>query len=231
MSVNRRECKRMHGWRLQQRVVHQFVLLVVCTLIVAARFGVTEAQKSGDSAAPGNAQDGKTLFTEETCAACHGPSGEGTAGAPKIGPDPIPFADFIGQLRHPRNQMPAYNVTSITDAQASDIYAFLKSPTGDTAAQPAVTGNAEKGKTIFVADGCYQCHSYLGQGGINGPRLAPHPIDIGAITKELRHPRAQMPPYTEKVVSERDIADIYAFLRSIPDAPNPDTIPLLNINK
>jgi hypothetical protein len=37
-----------------------------------------------------------------------------------------------------------------------------------------------------------------------------------------------MPPYTTKVVSDRELADIFAFLASIPPAPAPDTIPLLN---
>jgi mono/diheme cytochrome c family protein len=36
-----------------------------------------------------------------------------------------------------------------------------------------------------------------------------------------------MPPFTPKVVSDAQLADIYAFLRSLPPPPDPDTIPLL----
>jgi hypothetical protein len=37
-----------------------------------------------------------------------------------------------------------------------------------------------------------------------------------------------MPPYTAKVVSENDLADIYAFLQSVKQPPSVKEIPLLN---
>ena len=37
-----------------------------------------------------------------------------------------------------------------------------------------------------------------------------------------------MPPYREEVLSNADLADIYAYLKSIPKAANPKSIPLLN---
>jgi cytochrome c1 len=37
-----------------------------------------------------------------------------------------------------------------------------------------------------------------------------------------------MPPYTEKVVSGQEFADIYAFLKSLPEPPKAKSIPLLN---
>jgi hypothetical protein len=36
-----------------------------------------------------------------------------------------------------------------------------------------------------------------------------------------------MPPYTAKVLSDQDLADIYAYLMSIPPPPAIDSIPLL----
>jgi hypothetical protein len=36
-----------------------------------------------------------------------------------------------------------------------------------------------------------------------------------------------MPPYTAKVLSDSELADIYAFLRSVPKPPNAQSIPLL----
>jgi hypothetical protein len=44
--------------------------------------------------------------------------------------------------------------------------------------------------------------------------------------KAIRNPNS-MPPYTEKVVTDAEIADIRAFLASLPQPPNPDSIPLL----
>jgi hypothetical protein len=44
----------------------------------------------------------------------------------------------------------------------------------------------------------------------------------------LRHPRDDMPPYTAKVMPDQQVADIYAYVKTFPQPPNPDSIPLLN---
>ena len=95
-------------------------------------------------------------------------------------------------------------------------------------APAAPRGNAENGKKIFTAKGCYQCHNYTAAGGGAGPRLAPRPIPFPAFIKEIREPRAEMAPYTAKVLTDQEVADIYAFLLTIPAPPALNTIPLLN---
>jgi mono/diheme cytochrome c family protein len=95
-----------------------------------------------------------------------------------------------------------------------------------TNAQNAPAGNAANGKKIFSAYGCYQCHGYEGQGGA-GARLAPRPIAFTAFLKYVRRPLEQMPPYTSKVVSDQELADIYAFLTSVSAAPPANTLPIL----
>ncbi len=93
----------------------------------------------------------------------------------------------------------------------------------------APAGSADSGKHLFVADGCYQCHGYVGQGGgVAGPRLAPAPIAFEAFEKQLREPRQGMPPYSDKILSDKDAADIYAYLQTIPKPPAVKDIPLLN---
>jgi ubiquinol-cytochrome c reductase cytochrome c subunit len=44
----------------------------------------------------------------------------------------------------------------------------------------------------------------------------------------VRQPKGQMPPYTSKVVSDAELADIRAYLASIPEPPPAKYIPLLN---
>jgi hypothetical protein len=44
----------------------------------------------------------------------------------------------------------------------------------------------------------------------------------------MRHPAAEMPPYTSKIVSDAELADIYAFLESLPQPAPVKNIPLLN---
>ena len=92
----------------------------------------------------------------------------------------------------------------------------------------ALAADAEKGKRLFIKDGCYQCHGYQGQGGVAGARLAPRPIVLAALTAYVRHPTGQMPPYTSKVLSDADLADIHAYLSSIPAPPQAKNVPLLN---
>jgi ubiquinol-cytochrome c reductase cytochrome c subunit len=97
-------------------------------------------------------------------------------------------------------------------------------PSSSTAAPP---GNSENGKKIFSSYGCYQCHGYEAQGGV-GARLAPKPIAFTIFSKYVRQPTGEMPPYTSKVVSDKELADIYSFLQSIQGPKPVNSIPLLN---
>ena len=97
---------------------------------------------------------------------------------------------------------------------------------GAQAPAPAPAGNVTNGKKIYVDYGCYQCHGYEGQGG-GGARLAPKPIAFPLFSKYVRKPTQQMPPYTAKVVTEQELADIYAFLLTIPPPPDANSTPLL----
>jgi mono/diheme cytochrome c family protein len=40
-------------------------------------------------------------------------------------------------------------------------------------------------------------------------------------------PRSQMPPFTAKVLSDQQVADIYSYVQTFPKPPDPKTIPLL----
>jgi mono/diheme cytochrome c family protein len=78
------------------------------------------------------------------------------------------------------------------------------------------TGDAQKGRKLFVKNGCYECHGYEGQGGSAGPRLGPDPVPLSALIAYARAPLRDMPPYSEKVISDNDLKDIHAFLSSQP---------------
>ena len=92
----------------------------------------------------------------------------------------------------------------------------------------APAGNAENGKRIFNENGCYECHGREGQGSnMTGPRIAPDPVPFDVLTRYVRKPTGEMPPYTAKVVSDQELADIYAFLQSRPHPPAAKDNPLL----
>ena len=92
----------------------------------------------------------------------------------------------------------------------------------------ALAASAENGEQVFMRAGCWQCHGTLGQGGAAGPRLAPDPIPFDALSSFVRTTNRAMPPYREEVLSDADLADLYAYLQLIPKGPDPKTIPLLN---
>jgi|SRR6188472_3317049 ubiquinol-cytochrome c reductase cytochrome c subunit len=91
----------------------------------------------------------------------------------------------------------------------------------------ALAADATKGKATFVKAGCYQCHGYVGQGGA-GAKLAPKPLPQEAFVNFVRTSNRQMPPYSEQILSNEDLADIYAYLETIPAGPDPKSIQLLN---
>ena len=106
--------------------------------------------------------------------------------------------------------------------------AVAETPSPQPPATAAPAGNAEAGKKLYVSYGCYQCHGYEAQGSsATGPRLGPRPIAFAAFSRYVRQPTGQMPPYTTKVASDTDLANIYAFVQARPAPPPVQSIPLL----
>jgi len=103
----------------------------------------------------------------------------------------------------------------------------LSSPilTAQSQPQTAPAGNVEKGRLGFVRVGCAQCHGREAQGSpTSGPRLGPNGLPYPAFARYVRAPRLQMPPYTEKILPDADLADLYAFVQSRPKAATPPAL-------
>ena len=76
----------------------------------------------------GDVKNGKRLYDNYGCYECHGGQGQGsTLSGPRIGPDPMQFSSFVRYIRRPTGQMPPYSAKITTDAELTDIYAFLQS--------------------------------------------------------------------------------------------------------
>ena len=98
-------------------------------------------------------------------------------------------------------------------------------------AQGTVSGNVARGKEIYMRDACYTCHGTTGAStSFVGPKLAHAGLSANRILRQLRQPQAQMPAYTEKVLSDKDAADLVAYVLSLSQGPPPSgkDIPLLN---
>src|SRR5215475_11202939 len=86
---------------------------------------------------------------------------------------------------------------------------------GLVAHNPAVAASAENGRTAFVKNGCWQCHGYEGQGSVTtsgGRVIADTQLPQDAFMAYVRAPSGAMPPFRVEMLSDSDLADIYAYL-------------------
>ena len=97
-------------------------------------------------------------------------------------------------------------------------------------------GNVESGKKLYNAYSCYACHGYTGETA--RVRLNPLLFTLPDFIDYLRDPPEMpggfgmgfsMPAYAGPDVSEQDLADVYAYVSSLPSTSlDLEDIPLLN---
>jgi ubiquinol-cytochrome c reductase cytochrome c subunit len=218
--------------------VNQFVSLIqktLCTTVFAVA-AVLTLIPDANTRAPGDAENGKKIFEKLGCFRCHGSAGEGLSatgkevGPPKIAATHLSFDEFVQALRNPKGQMPPFGAKQVSDQELSDVYAFLQSAGSQPKIELPVSADPKNGQRLYSSFGCYECHGYQGQGSsqTGGSRIGPPQIPYSGFVAYIRQPSGQMPPYTSKVVSDAQLADIYAFLQSRPQAAPSKGIPLLS---
>ena len=89
-------------------------------------------------------------------------------------------------------------------------------------------GNAQNGKRLFSRDGCWECHGYAGQGGRDGARIASTALNAQGLIRYVRRPSGAMPAYIDKVITDQELTDIWAYLKTLPGPKPVKDIPLLN---
>ena len=103
--------------------------------------------------------------------------------------------------------------------------------TGALAQSAPPPGDAVNGKRLYLVDGCFTCHGRSGQGGaFNGPApsLAKTEMPFDGFKAQLREPANDMPAYSTAVLSDQEIADMYAFVQPLPAARSAKDISILN---
>ena len=211
------------------------IVLAILAVMVWARPATPRAQTAaaptpaGQGAATGGVATGRTLYTKIGCETCHGAEGRGTAAGPRLAAGALQLPAFMAYVRTPTGSMPAHSAQVVSDQNLAEIYAFVRTatPPAGPAAGAAPAGRVDTGAMVYRKVGCFQCHVNEAQGGANGPRLGPDPIPFARFAQYIRNPTGEMPPYTEKVLSAQDLADIYAFLQARPRPPALNTIPQL----
>ena len=187
-------------------------------LVIAAVAATTSARLGAQQPS-----DGAELLAQSGCAVCHGADGQGTAAGPSLAASSLSLDEFVASVRQATRTMPAYAAEVLPDEVLSRMFAFLEAQT----AEPAAAGRVDVGAELYSAYGCYSCHADEAQGGQHGPRLGPDPITYARFEWYTRHPTRTMPPYSTVVLTDQDMADIYAFVEAQPQPPPLESIPLL----
>jgi mono/diheme cytochrome c family protein len=98
-------------------------------------------------------------------------------------------------------------------------------------AQNAASVDVANGKRVYLADGCFICHGRAGQGGAMNypaPAIAKLEMPVESFVSFLRDAPNDMPAYSTDVLSDKEAADIHAFLQSLPGRKPAKEFPLLN---
>ena len=117
-------------------------------------------------------------------------------------------------------------VTLALMAMAGTASTQEKAATNPSPPLAAPTGNAQRGKLLFETSlRCYACHGFDGQTG--SPRLVPMSRAEDVFLAYVRKPATQgMPSFVAQ--PEADLRDVYAYIRSIPQAaPAAESLPLI----
>jgi mono/diheme cytochrome c family protein len=98
-------------------------------------------------------------------------------------------------------------------------------------AQTPASGDPASGQKIYLADGCFECHGRVGEGGAflgPAPAIARVELPAESFVAFLRDAPNDMPTYSASVLSDKEATDIYAFLQSLPGRKPVKDFPLLN---
>ena len=87
-------------------------------------------------------------------------------------------------------------------------------------AAPAITGSqedAQVGEKLYVQKGCVACHGEkaVGNQAIGAPKTAGTLLTFDEVLKQVRTPRDKMVPFTPQQVSDDNVRNIYAYLKSL----------------
>jgi mono/diheme cytochrome c family protein len=80
--------------------------------------------------------------------------------------------------------------------------------------------DTQNGRKLFERVGCSRCHGSAGEGlsGAEGnagtPKIAATRLSLTDFLKSVRNPKGQMPPFSSRQVSDKDVSDMYAYLHS-----------------
>lgn len=90
--------------------------------------------------------------------------------------------------------------------------------------EEGAVGNPANGQNLFFSLGCNVCHGDTGE-GLVGPTIAMTIVPLDRVITQYREPLEAMTEFPPDQVSDQEIADIYAWLQTVPRPPQADIIP------
>ncbi len=223
-----------------------FLIAATAAMLVIPPSGLAQSNKPPEKldalAAAGDPAYGEEIYHRVACAECHGENGQGSDGPPLLKLK-ITFPDFVHWVRNASNGMDPQPPAVVSDAELADIYAFIGASPKAANSQPASPsktksessadsdkpakeeaategGNSkddlENGKKLFSNKGCDKCHGPDGQGGAAMAKISPLPDSVEGLIAYVRKPTGKMPASAANVISDKELGDIFAFLKAQP---------------
>lgn len=84
-----------------------------------------------------------------------------------------------------------------------------------TSVASADVGDAARGKALWEAKLCKNCHGANGEGAFAGPR-AGDGLSPDQWLNQVRSPRANMPAFNDVQVSNQEVADMWTYIQTLP---------------
>ncbi|MCW5881517.1 MAG: c-type cytochrome [Anaerolineae bacterium] len=211
------------------RKVQWYALPVAALLLLLAMFPLVAGAEP-----PQDAANGQKVWDTKLCKNCHGPQGEGKYGLPLAGTQKT-AADFITQVRTPRQNMPAFDASRISDQEITDIHdymATLTAPASFTPVRYTPAADDPPGKVLFNQKRCVACHGDFSQTAAGIVKSGRTTLTQADVEKQLHTPRQFMPRFSDTQVTAADAAAITAYLAPIvaqaagaPAQPAPTQLP------
>lgn len=204
--------------------------------IAALAFALVVNAPSRSAAAPG-AGDGAGQLFRADCSYCHGTAGQGTELAPTlrgVGRASVYFQLASGRMpladarATPRRAAPAYSPATI--AALVDEVARLTGDTGPTIPEVSPRADVAAGGELYRLD-CAACHAWSGEGGALFEREAPsiHAASRIEVAAVIRAGSGNMPAFGQAALSDRQVADVVAYVNELDHSKDPGGNPLWHL--
>lgn len=174
----------------------RWVIFLARRLILCLLTGLFPLILFAQSNPAGDISRGRLLFSNH-CGRCHGLKGGGGTGPSLQRPTLLRAPDDEALASIIMNGIPGTGMPGswmLGPEEVTDLIAFVRR-LGETATEP-ITGNATKGKELFIGKGaCLTCHIVDGEGNSLGPELTGVGLRRGAgyLRQAIQHPGKEKP--------------------------------------